>query len=196
VNDLNREDFSAMPDDSVNEPDRDLSRPECSTKLEATINESARDLKSEACSAKLAATVNELARDLNREVCSAKPEATVNELDNDLNSESCLAMPEVRAQVAVKLVEHERGLELQVSDPEFTFATMLPIVNAIEAANVLKIEDFSARLAAKVNELVRDLNSAVCSTNAEATVNEPDRDRKREDFSAKPEAMAIEAVGP
>ena len=65
-------------------------------------------------------------------------------------------------QVAVRVVEQERGLELQVNSPESTLTTMLPIVNVIEAARVLKIEDFSARLEAKVSEaptpLTRPLN--------------------------------------
>ena len=47
-------------------------------------------------------------------------------------------------QVAVSVVEQERGLELQINFPESTFATMLPIVSVIEAAMVLKIEVFSA----------------------------------------------------
>ena len=56
--------------------------------------------------------------------------------------------------VTVRVVEQEWGLELQVNCPEFTLATMLPIVKAIEAANVLKSENFSARLEAKPTEAV------------------------------------------
>jgi len=43
-------------------------------------------------------------------------------------------------QVAVRVVEQERGLELQIICPEFTLATMLPIVTVIEAAADLKTE--------------------------------------------------------
>jgi len=76
-------------------------------------------------------------------------------------------------QVAVRVVEQERGLELQVNCPEFTLATMLPIVNVIEAARVLKIEDLSTILDATANEPVKDLKREKCSTILEAAVNEP-----------------------
>ena len=98
-------------------------------------------------------------------------------------------------QARVRVVEHERGLELQVNCPEFTLATMLPIVNASDAAKVLKIEDFSRRLEARVSEPVRDLKRAVCSTKVATAVIEPLRDLNIEDFSVRTEATARETVG-
>jgi hypothetical protein len=47
--------------------------------------------------------------------------------------------------VPVRVVEQERGPELQTSFPESTLATMLPIVIAIEPEKALTIEFFSAR---------------------------------------------------
>jgi hypothetical protein len=44
---------------------------------------------------------------------------------------------EAIVQAAVRVVEQERGLELQVSCPESTLATILPIVIEIESATVL-----------------------------------------------------------
>jgi hypothetical protein len=113
-------------------------------------------------------------RDLSSELFSARPEAEVTEPDRDLKREIFSARPEATIQVAVRVVEQERGLELQVNCPEFTLATMLPIVNVIEAAMVLKIEVFSTKL--------------------ETELNEPPSDLKIEDFSAKPEAKASEPV--
>jgi hypothetical protein len=53
------------------------------------------------------------------------------------------------------VVEQDRGLELQTSFPESTLATMLPIVIAIEAARVLKIEVARERLELRVREPLR-----------------------------------------
>jgi len=74
-----------------------------------------------------------------------------------LNSELFSAKAEVVVRVAVLVVEQERGLELQVNCPEFTLATMLPIVIVIEAAMVLKIEVFSTKLEAEFSEPLSDL---------------------------------------
>ncbi len=71
-------------------------------------------------------------------------------------------------QVAVRVVEQERGLELQINFPESTFATMLPIVMIIAAANVLNMEFLSAKLEAAVRELLSNLNIEVFSTRIEA----------------------------
>jgi len=71
-------------------------------------------------------------------------------------------------QVAVRVVEQERGLELQINSPESTFATMLPIVMVIAAANVLNMEFLSAKLEAAVRELLSNLNIEVFSTRIEA----------------------------
>jgi len=76
-------------------------------------------------------------------------------------------------QVAVRVVEQERGLELQVNFPEFTLATMLPIVSVIEAAMVLKIEVFSTKLETELSEPLSDLNIAVILAKFEAEVNDP-----------------------
>jgi len=66
------------------------------------------------------------------------------------------------------VVEQERGLELQINSPESTFATMLPIVMVIAAANVLNMEFLSAKLEAAVRELLSNLNIEVFSTRIEA----------------------------
>jgi len=91
----------------------------------------------------------------------------------DLNSELRPATPEPRFQVAVRWVEQERGLELQVNCPEFTLATMLPIVNVIEAASPLKIEVFSTKLETELSEPLSDLNIEVILAKAEAEVSDP-----------------------
>ena len=75
----------------------------------------------------------------------------------DLRKEVCLETLVAVFQDAVRVVEQERGLELQVNFPEFTLATMLPIVSAIEVARLLKMEDFSARLEAEVSEALTPL---------------------------------------
>jgi|SRR5215467_3365315 len=95
-----------------------------------------------------------------------------NEPAKDLNSELCSERPDAKVQVTVRVVEQERGLELQINAPESTLATTLAPVNANEAARALKIEDFSAKLDAIVHELLKDLKREVCSTNPEATVRE------------------------
>jgi len=82
---------------------------------------------------------------------AARPREAAMDFEND----PCLARPEASVHVAVRLVEHERGLELQVNCPEFTLATMLPTVNASEAATVLNIEDFSDIFDANPSEAAR-----------------------------------------
>jgi hypothetical protein len=76
-------------------------------------------------------------------------------------------------QVAVRVVEQERGLELQINFPESTFATMLPIVSVIEAASALKIEVFSTKLEAELSEPLSDLSIEVILARAEAEVSDP-----------------------
>jgi hypothetical protein len=71
------------------------------------------------------------------------------------------------------VVEQERGLELQVNCPEFTLATMLPIVSVIEAAMALKIEIFSAKLETELSEPLSDLSIEVILAKAEAEVSDP-----------------------
>src|SRR5438445_472367 len=135
------------------EPDRDLNRELFSTKPEATVNAPDRDLNSEDLSTKPEDRDREPGRDLKWEAFSAKPEATV--------------------QVAVSVVEQERGLELQVNCPEFTLAIMLPIVNVIEAASNLKIEVFSTRLETELSEPLSDLNIEVILAKAEIEFSDP-----------------------
>jgi len=85
-----------------------------------------------------------------------------------LKNEDVRAGAEPVIQVAVRVVEQERGLELQINFPESTFATMLPIVMVIAAANVLNMEFLSAKLEAAVRELLSNLNIEVFSTRIEA----------------------------
>src|SRR6266702_1174274 len=97
-----------------------------------------------------------------------------------LKIEDSSASPEATVQVAVRVVEQERGLELQVSPPEFTLATMLPVANVIETAIPLKIEALLAKPEPTVQVALIDLNREDFSTKPEVTVNEPLRDLKRE----------------
>ncbi len=85
-----------------------------------------------------------------------------------MKNEDVRAGAEPVIQVAVRVVEQERGLELQINFPESTFATMLPIVMVIAAANVLNMEFLSAKLEAAVRELLSNLNIEVFSTRIEA----------------------------
>src|SRR5207244_2395996 len=80
------------------------------------------------------------------------------EPDRDLSREVCSTRPEVIVKVEVRLAEHERGLELQISFPESTLATMLPITNVIEAASVL------------MRELFFTINKSKCSTKTPSIV--------------------------
>src|SRR6266567_1941572 len=114
--------------------------------------------------------------------------------DRDLKTEDFSTKPDVIVQVAARVVEQERGLELQVNPPEFTFATMLPIVSVIEAAMALKTELFSARLEAKVREPLSDLNTELFSAKLEAKASEPVMDLNSEVFSVRLEAKDSEPV--
>ena len=95
--------------------------------------------------------------DLNRADFSTRPETELSKRLSDLNREDFSERSEVTVKCTVRLVEQERGFELQINVPEFTLTTMFPIVIVIEAARVLKIEVFSAKLEAEVKELARDL---------------------------------------
>jgi hypothetical protein len=85
--------------------------------------------------------------------------ATEREPDIDLKNEDFSAPLRDRLRDPDRLAEHERGLELQINFPESTLATMLPMVNVIEAASVLKKEFFSTRLEARVSEALNDLSN-------------------------------------
>jgi len=173
----------------------------------ARDSEPVRDRKREAFSAKPEIIVHPLLRDLKNEDFSARLEAKDSEpvkalvmplvseaVREDLNSELCPATPEPRFQVAVRWVEQERGLELQVNCPEFTLATMLAIVNMIEAASVLRMELFLTMLEAKVSEPLSDLKIEDFSAKVDAKVSEPLSDLKIEDFSAKVDAKVSEPL--
>jgi hypothetical protein len=171
VRDLDSDDLSVKLDADPRDPVKALTRPLVSEPAIARVPD--RDLNSELFSTKPEAKDREPLRDLYKEVFSAMPETRPSELvralarllvsepvrlsepDRDLKRELFSAKPEAMVKVAVRLVEQERGLVLQTSFPESTLATVLPIVSVIEAAKVLKIEFFSARLEARVNEPVR-----------------------------------------
>jgi len=115
---------------------------------------------------------------------------------------------ETQPKFALTPEEQERGLELQTTLPESTFAIRLPTVRVIESVKVLKYEFFSAkgeadvteplralknenlasRLEAVVSEALKERKSEVCSTKFEAAVIAPLKDLKRDDFSTKLEA--------
>ncbi len=97
-------------------------------------------------------------------------------------------------QVAVRDVEQERGLELQVNTPEFTLATMLPIVNVIEAARVRKTDTRRDTLEANCIEAVRDLKSETVRERLESIVIEAVKLLKSETIRGKLEFSVIEAV--
>jgi len=177
---------SAKPEAKVNEALKPPKRPLVSEIVRDS--EPVKDLNKEFALARLEARDSEPVKDLNNEAFSAKTEAIFHELVRDLNREDRLAKPEAIFQVAVRAVEQERGLELQVSTPESTLATMLPIVIVIAATIVLKIELFSSRLEESVREVLRNLNIEVFSVRIEARVRELLSDLNIEDFSTKLEA--------
>ncbi len=135
------------------EPVKPLARPLTSEPTRESEPEKA--LNHEVCSTRFEDRPRDPVRSLARPLIS---EATIdNEQDRVLRHEVCSTRPEAIVKVEVRLAEHERGLELQISFPESTLTTMLPIVNVIEAASVLKRELFFTRLEARVREPVRFL---------------------------------------
>jgi len=116
------------------------------------------------------------------------------EPDKDLMNEDLSAKPEAIFQVAVSVVEQARRLELQITFPEFTFATMLPIVIAIEPVSVLKTEFLSRRLEAEAIEPLSDLMKEAFSARPEAKLTELLSDLMKEDLSATPEAKVTELL--
>src|SRR6266581_4654624 len=118
VRDLKSVLFSARPEAEDSAPVRDLNSELFSARPEAKDSEPVRDLKSEDLSTKLEAEDSE---PLNALVIPLVSEAVrESEPLRDLNSELRPVTPEPRFQVAVRGVEQERGLELQVNCPEFT----------------------------------------------------------------------------
>ena len=192
VKDLKSEVCLARFEAEATEPVNDRSREFFSAKLEAIENEPVRDLKSEFLSSRLEAEFTAPARDLNNETFSAKVEDGFNEASRPLPTPFAVEPASVRASLrdlrkkdsfvkveamftfVVTVVEQERGLELQISFPELTLATMLPMVDVMESLRVLKMEFFSARLDARLRKALRDL--------------------KKEDFSARFEAWPREAI--
>jgi hypothetical protein len=161
----------ASPSELARDLDREVCSPRFETRPREPVKLLARPLASELT------RESEPEKALNHEVCSTKfedrprdpvrsvarplvSEATIDsEPDRDLSHEVCSTRPEAIVKDEVRLAVHERGLELQISFPESTLATMLPIVNVIEAASVLKKEFFSTRLEARVREPLRLLAS-------------------------------------
>ena len=105
-----------------------------------------------------------------------------------------MANPAFIVKVAVKVVEQERGLELQIIFPEFTLATMLPMVIVIEAAKFLRRELFSARFDVKDSDPVRDLKKEAFSRKLDARLREPVNDLKIEFLSARVETWLSEPL--
>ena len=92
----------------------------------------------------------------------------VRESDSERKREFFSPILKAIVNVAVLVVEQERGLELQVSCPESTLATILPITIEMESARVLKMEFFSVGEEARVSELLSDLKIELCSTKDDA----------------------------
>ena len=118
------------------------------------------------------------------------------ESDRDLSNEFFSARLEAIVQVAVRVVEQERGLELQVNCPESTLATMLPIVIEIESDSVLNREFFSVSEDAKFSEPVSALKRELCLTKEDARPRESLRNLKIEFFSARPEPRVRVSLRP
>jgi len=153
--DLDSETCLTRPEAKPREPDRFLVRPLISEPTR--VSEPEKALNHEVCSTRFEDRPRDPVRSLARPLVS---ETTIDsEPDRDLSREVCSTRPEVIVKVEVRLAEHERGLELQISFPESTLATMLPITNVIEAASVLMRELFFTRLKARVREPVRLLAS-------------------------------------
>ena len=222
VGDLKRETCLERVEPTASEPVRERNSEFFSAILETETIESVNERKRESCLAKLVAEPNDAATDLNNEFCSARLDnglreatralpiplaiepATVKVSLRDRKNDACFARLDTIFQFAVTVVEQARGLVLQTSFPESTFATRLPIVIMIESVSVLKMPFFAAPLDAVVNESVSDLKNeslsarlgadasealallrrAVCFARFEAEVSASLRDLKIEDFSA------------
>jgi hypothetical protein len=92
----------------------------------------------------------------------------------DLENESFSATARDSPSDPEMVVEQERGLELQIIFPESTFATMLPIVNVIEAANVLMKMFFSTRLVTRPSEPGSVLKNEFFSEKVDTKPSVPD----------------------
>ncbi len=98
-----------------------------------------------------------------------------NEPDMALENEDFSATPEESPREPDRLVEQERGLVLKINFPESTLATMLPIVNVIETARVLKKEFFSTRLETRLRDPVSVLKNEFLSAKVETNPSAPER---------------------
>jgi len=223
VSDLKRETCLEKLETEASEPLRERNSEFFSAILEIEAIEPDNERKRESCLAKLIAEPNDPATDLNNEFFSARPDEGLSEATRalpipfaietaavkvslrDRKEDACFPRPDAMFQFAVTVVEQDRGLVLQTSFPESTFATRLPIVIVIESVSVLKMpfeaapldalvrkpisdlknDNLSARLEADASEALALLRKAVCSARFEAEVRAPLRDLKIEDFSAR-----------
>ena len=203
VRERNSEFFSAILETKEIESVNERKRESCLTRLVAKPNDPARDLNNEFFSARLDNGLSEATKAL--PIPLAMEPATVKVSLRDRKKDACLARLDTMFQFAVTVVEQARGLVLQTSFPESTFATRLPIVIAIESVSVLKMPFFVAPLDAVVKEPISDLKNenlsarpeidasealtllrrAVCFARFEAKVSALLRDLKIEDFSAR-----------
>ena len=172
LSDLKSEDFSRKLEAILNEPAKDLNKEDRSAKVEVRVKELARFLKKDPLSTRLEEKDTEPVNALAKALVSEAAIETENELVSDLKYARPSANPEPMVQAAFRPVEQERGIELQITFPESTLATMLPIVIAIDPANVLKIEFFSARVEESVSEPLRDLRNELFSARLDAKDNE------------------------
>jgi len=225
VSNLKRETCLERLELKASEPVRERNSEFFSAILETEDIEPVNERKRESCLAKLVAEPNDPATDLNNEFFSARPDDGLSEATKalpipfaiepaavkvslrDRKKDACFPRLDAMFQFAVTVVEQDRGLVLQTSFPESTFATRLPIVIVIESVSVLKMpffaapldavvknpvsdlknDNLSARLDADASEALALLRKAVCSARFEAEVSAPLRDLKIEDFSARPE---------
>jgi hypothetical protein len=202
VRERNSEFFSAILETEEIEPANERKRESCLARLVAEPNDPATDLNNEFFSARLDNGLREATRAL--PIPLAMEPAAVKVSLRDRRKDACFARLDTMFQFAVTVVEQARGLVLQTSFPESTFATRLPIVIVIESVSVLKMPFFAAWLDAVVREPISDLKNeslsarletdasealtllrrAVCSARFEAEVSASLRDLKIEDFSA------------
>ena len=96
--------------------------------------------------------------------------------------------------VAVRVVEQERGLELQVNCPEFTLATMLPMVMATEPARVREIAARRDTFESSCSEEVKDLKIETACARLESVVIDAVKLVKTETIRDKLESSVIEAT--
>jgi hypothetical protein len=194
----NRATCLARPEDEVSEPPRARNSEFFSVSPEPIVNEPARDLKSEFFTWKLETGLTDPASDLNNEDRPARfkdpPSKATKPLPiplameppklsvslSVLKKEVCLARLEAVFKFPAKVVEHERGLELQASFPESTLAARLPVVIVIEPVRALKTEFFSPSVEPRFSESLRALNSEFFPRRFEAEASKALKDRRND----------------